>query len=121
MNQELKDLVIKEADNIKKFATKEEIGKLNFETLDPTHLKLCIYGQMTGDCDSDRARYLLNKCTKPYSMDIEKDSPRSNSKYFPNTHKRFSFSPIEYAISNHPKHNNQLIKYLKGEVETIFE
>jgi hypothetical protein len=46
-------------------ATEEEKGRLDLETLDPGHYELCVYGQMTGDCYSERALELLRLCGVP--------------------------------------------------------
>jgi len=42
-------------------ATQEEIKKLNFSQFDHTVRYACIYGQMTGNCDSVRAKQLTPK------------------------------------------------------------
>jgi len=46
---------------IRKKATQEEIKKLNFAKFDHKSTYACIYGQMTGDCKSDRANKLQPK------------------------------------------------------------
>lgn len=53
--------VMAELDNIKAKATKEEISNLNIEGFNHNHGSRCIYGQMTGDCDSRRAVMLAPK------------------------------------------------------------
>ena len=50
-----------EVEMLKKNATEKELGKLDFEDLDPHNAKLCIYGQMTGRCSSERAKILMDK------------------------------------------------------------
>lgn len=50
-----------EIDMLKKHATKKELNELNFKTFNPRYPDSCIYGQMTGGCDSGRARVLMNK------------------------------------------------------------
>lgn len=54
-------LVRDEIKSLKKNATKKEIAKLNFKSFSHTNSKVCIYGQMTGHCDSDRAMELIPK------------------------------------------------------------
>ena len=58
--------VTDEIENIKLYATDEEKQKLDFDTFDPDYLTTCIYGQLTGYCESDRAIKLIRKCCKRY-------------------------------------------------------
>lgn len=51
-----------EIEGIRTHAAIVEKEKLNFRRIDPTNEKLCIYGQMTGDCSSERAYELIEKC-----------------------------------------------------------
>lgn len=60
----LEELVIEEATNLKKYATKEELNKLNYETLNGGSVVNCIYGQMTDNCLSQRSQNLIIKCCK---------------------------------------------------------
>lgn len=62
MNKVLKELVIKEAQNLRKFAYKSELARLSAEHIDAEHSEKCVYGQMTGDCFSNRANNLIIKC-----------------------------------------------------------
>lgn len=55
--------VLTEVTNIKQYATAQEIANLDFEDLHPNHRNRCVYGQMTGDCNSERAAQLIEKCT----------------------------------------------------------
>ena len=52
--------VFHEINMLKTHATKDELAKLNFDTFDYNHVQKCIYGQMTGDCQSKRAKKLMN-------------------------------------------------------------
>ncbi len=61
--------VVQEVNNIKKYATKSEINKLDFDNLIPDSHSRCIYGQMTGDCRSSRASNLIYKSCKSYIND----------------------------------------------------
>lgn len=54
--------VVKECENIKKYATEEEIGRLRITNLDTHDNTSCIYGQMTGDCYGERGGELISKC-----------------------------------------------------------
>ena len=42
--------------------TDAEKKKLNFNELKPEYTKKCIYGQITGSCESDRAKELMDEC-----------------------------------------------------------
>lgn len=48
--------VITELKHIKRHATPEELNKLSFITFNKNNPCKCIYGQMTGNCDSTRAQ-----------------------------------------------------------------
>jgi hypothetical protein len=54
--------VKKEARALRKHATKEELANLDFESFNPIDEHRCVYGQMTGDCSSNRAHALIAKC-----------------------------------------------------------
>lgn len=58
--------VVAEAVNIKQNASTEEISKLDLNTIDPESYHSCIYGQMTGNCTSNRAHELIFKCAQRY-------------------------------------------------------
>jgi len=61
--------VIKEVKSLKKHATKRELSKLDFTTFNQQDPKECIYGQMTGDCESDRSKKLMDKsCIRVMSL-----------------------------------------------------
>lgn len=131
--QILKALVIAEAKNIRKNADKKELAKLSIDKLNPNSPLYCIYGQMTGDCYSERANDLIISCaTRVFDTCDAKDdlikesklngkpviyrggSPFSRPKYF---------SPIErfiYMKTNQKNGNNKaLIAFLKGETKTL--
>ncbi len=125
-SKELIELVIAEAKYLRENATKEK-DNLVFKHLNPLATDSCIYGQMTGDCFSDRAvELIVNACERVYKP-IHKPhiiDGKLNGK--PYAESRFDFwSPIEVFIfkSNNRKENNKrLIDYIKGETEAlIFE
>lgn len=116
-------LVMDEAKNLKKFATKEELDRLDIYTLDSNDKTKCIYGQTTGDCMSDRAIELIKKCAKRVyhaSPGSPGDSKKLNGS--PNKINRRGvaycinyFSPIEVFIDRADiKMNGKLIDYLQG-------
>jgi hypothetical protein len=109
--KEFEGFVKNEADGIRKYASSEEINRLDFTRIAPKSKSLCIYGQMTGDCYSARAYELLNLCTKPYSRTAHMVvKTRVESFETPR-----DFSPIEtYLCFADPKIKN-LVAYIKGE------
>ncbi len=116
----MQDLVKEEAKNLKKNANKEELQRLNFKNLISNDYKYCIYGQITGDCYSDRAEALIRSgCTRVYDA---KDTLNLGDSKVNGNHKSLDrdvfFSPIEVFIDqgiNQTNGNNEkLIKYLKG-------
>lgn len=66
---QLKDDVRKEAEALKVHATKEERERLDIDDIDPADQRKCIYGGMTGHCDSSRAIELISKCACKYVAD----------------------------------------------------
>jgi len=60
--QELIPLVKEETDKIKRFATEEEIAKLDEKKVNGSSRKSCVYGLMTGHCNSPRALELIALC-----------------------------------------------------------
>lgn len=118
ITRELKQLVINEATNLKKYASAEERARLDFGQLDGSHSSLCVYGQMTRNCYSFEAIKLLDLCTKPYSKDLEDKIPAIYGNFNPFFGRR-DFSPIEYYICQRKAKNKTLINFLKGETETL--
>ena len=51
-----------EAAALKQNATSEEIGNISLQSFNASEFSECIYGQMTGDCRSDRASQLILAC-----------------------------------------------------------
>lgn len=59
--QEFLEEVKREIEAIKKYATPEELSLLDIDRLDPSSSVNCIYGQMSFDCESHRAKTLMEK------------------------------------------------------------
>jgi len=124
-------LVIAEATKLKKNATPEEIADLDFEYLHPSQLDLCVYGQMTGNCFSDRAAELIKlSCKQIFDHNINRKEAdakmgdtygKLNGK--PLDDRSSYWSPIEVFICmprNQKNGNNKrLIDYLKGETKKL--
>ena len=126
MDKVLLSLVGQEAKNLKKYATKEEINKLNFGVLNPEHVMFCIYGLMTGHCFSERACNLINKCApRIYKQHCNEELYECELNGAPalGRSRNANFSPIECFISypkNETNGNNKiLINYLKGKRKTL--
>src|SRR5262245_41671762 len=60
--EQMKQLAIEEAIKLKKLITLAEAQRLNHISFNPNWKKDCIYGQLTGDCDSPRAYELIHQC-----------------------------------------------------------
>lgn len=109
--------VQKELEKIKEKATKEEISKLDFNSFRHDSQIACIYGQMTGDCDSPRAVEIKKKTFK------EIDGFGNNSGYsFKNQdfQKGKEFTALEkYLFMVDSTQHKALIQYLKGETNKI--
>lgn len=129
MKDVLEKLVTMEAKKLKSIATKDELNLLDFDRLDPECRSSCIYGQMTGNCNSSRAIDLIKKsCTQVYTKGPDAintfNGVKLNGK--PNNsrvgHNIAYFSPIEifiYKHENREQNNKILIEFLKGETKTL--
>jgi hypothetical protein len=112
--EQLKEDVTKEAEALRVHATKEERERLDFETLQPSNGNHCIYGQLCGVCDNDRAVELISACA-PVMY-------RQNRDGFCPTDKSLitsRWSPIEAYVCQAEANNANLISYLRGETETL--
>jgi len=124
----MRQLVIEEATNLRKYTTKKELKQLSFDKLDTQSRIACIYGQLTGNCDSSRARELMNRsCARVYKRNHHwgatiKDCS-VNGSITKEMSRTYFFSPIEVFIdqSRNKKNGNneQLIKFIKGEIDIL--
>lgn len=103
--------VKKEAMALRKHATKEELDRLDFYTLDPQSPTRCTYGQLSGDCDNDRASELIKACAPVLfaAHDFYAQYPLPIEKFL-----TYRWSPIEIYINRDYAKNKNLIDYLKG-------
>lgn len=137
--------VINEAIALREYATAEEREKLNFRNLNAGLSMLCVYGQMTGHCHSERAGELIQLCTPRYfkvyalsSMNpsVERIVSHANGEHVKDFLKErasqiddtmhrmpeLHFSAIEAFISLeplYPKQVKSLVKYLRGESDDL--
>jgi len=118
---------IKEIEALKLNATKKELAKLNFEDFDPTNMSQCIYGQITGSCESGRAKKLIKKGCKIFIgwhsvTDVTQEAEINLSK----TKKSrsylcayFYYSSLETFTFFTKKYNRNIISYLKGNTKNL--
>jgi hypothetical protein len=113
---QLKDGVRKEAAALLIHATNEERMRLDFETMRPFDPKRCIYGQMTGEFDNNRADELAKLCS-PFFVDgdIQSFTLINISETFID----FCWTPIQYYILGADANNENLIAFLRGETEAL--
>lgn len=132
--KDIKKEILEQADiealNLKTHAKKKELSLLDFEKLDPESKSSCIYGLMTGNCNSKRAKSLILKCAKKVLVkpDTTKSFRNSMNDYVLNgkpKRKREDemeyVSPIETVIFRYPEYNKKLIKFLKGERDYFYK
>jgi hypothetical protein len=127
--EQLKEDVRKEAEALRVHATKEELAKLNYSHLDTTDRRYCVYGQMTGNCYSQRSAELINNCAithfkeLPDTMEEMIIGVTEKPKYFLDTRidpwLQSTFSAIEAYILLPKANSANLISYLRGETETL--
>lgn len=123
---ELNKLVKQEAINLKKYATKEEIARLNFKDFQYQNAYGCIYGLMTGTCLSDRANDLIIKCCKKVYAPTQNCQSMFRYDELIKPHKvhwgrtlRFA-SPIEkWLFLVEGDLHKRLIQFIKGEIEEL--
>lgn len=129
-DQTLKKLIVEEAANLRIHATKKEIDNLSYDTLVGCSKTECIYGQMTGNCNSERAYELIKKCASKIYNHNENEGYYLNGKpYIPDQldqRSGFYFSPIELLVY-HNKYDStdrsieveNLVNFLKNKTNTL--
>lgn len=130
--------VKKEATALRQHATADEIHRLEVEDLDPSDVRACIYGQMTGNCTSLRASDLIFACCSRY-FDNDRDQcfidadeiihadkgtsageAQTANDLFEYRRKDLIFlSAIESYILIPKANVTGLVSYLKGETDTL--
>lgn len=110
--------VMKEINAIKKHATKEQIDKLNFKELRPSEYNNCIYGQMTGNCESKASLKLIRKCC---TRTVDAIGDLFQGSYTASRSKRTNenFSLLERFIYMESQNNEDIIAYLRGEKKEL--
>lgn len=134
--------VMHEIEMLKKHATKKEKEALNFATFDPFYENNCIYGQLTGNCRSERSKKLMDlACKRVMNLDnganellnqsFIKIVSKINGEYTGQTwiekyegdgyaYRNWSYlSALEGYINLSKAKNKQIIAYIKGEIDTL--
>lgn len=97
--------------NIRKNATDEEKGKLDFYSFVCDSSCDCIYGQMTGNCNSKRANILTPKSYKFLTR---------QPSVVPFLDKGKDYTALEkYLLIVKPVTHRKIIDYIKGEITTL--
>lgn len=124
-----------EIESIKLHATKKEKSRLNFKEFKPAYSEDCVYGQLTGDCRSERAIELIEKsCVRIWDLseknvDIDKikDASFEEAKSFLNgAFDKETFgdgcqylSALEGYIVLKRANNENILAYIKGETDKL--
>jgi hypothetical protein len=117
-----------EATHLRDNATKEEKSKLDFDELMVLNVSNCIYGQMTGNCNSYRAKELYTKkfdsMVSFYAKDIgavaKIANPMTEKEKAVRSYRGFGqYTPIELYVTSLAANNEGLIKYIKGINKTL--
>lgn len=133
---------------LKKHATEKELDKMDFNKLNSQHPEFCIYGQITGDCQSKRAKILMDKSCirvmdigggardllKKTFLEIKKGingknngqgwlndgGDRDHVSLFGKGSRDYRYlSVLEGYICTKGAKTEHIIQYLKGEIETL--
>lgn len=127
--EQLKEDVRKEAEALRVHATAAELEMIEFNSLKSDDRTACIYGLMTGDCYSERAAHLIDKCAITHFEGLPEDMEEV-SRYLTEKPKYFldtrvdpwlpsTFSAIESYICLPEADTANLIAYLRGETENL--
>ncbi len=140
----LKD-VKHEIDALKANATKDELAQLDIDTFNYRTQSSCIYGQLTGNCESNRAKELMNVSCKRVmhlvpkedvwtgagvdtitNSDIDDETFTINGEYKEEltwangrTGRYKYLSALEGYICTRGAKNKEIISYMKGEIDTL--
>ena len=118
LKKDFHQMVLEEANHLRKHATDEEKSNLDFDNLDILSPRYCIYGKMTGNCDSNRAIELYKKTLGGVQEEFKSFSEYKDHGTFEGSHYQFR-TPIEIYITIEGSKNEQLIKYIKGEIDSF--
>ena len=124
----LKELATIEVKNLKRCVTKEEIANLSIRRLDAEEANKCIYGQLTGHCNSPRSlQLILRCCTKVIDVRLKHEYILTSTdgasliKPYPAKWGRnfIYISPIESLIARDETAGAKIIDYLQGKSKRL--
>lgn len=145
ITEEIKELVVGEATNLRKYITPEEKERLDISSLDGSSASSCVYGQLTGNCYSDRARQLIQKCCERVYISnnghlkddlllngspIGKRRDKEDMNWLRKPNVEY-YSPIEVLLSKLSKDGevtiskdegspaDKLVKFIKGQTDSL--
>jgi len=99
-----------EINHLRKNATDEEKNRLNFDDFDYESKYRCIYGRLTGKCDSIRAVELYSKQLSCYSLHKDIKHKETGA----------TFTWLEsYLFHSNANTHKHIIKYIKGEIKEL--
>jgi hypothetical protein len=113
--------VAAEIKRIKRRATEDEINKLNFKGFKHWHADNCIYGQMTGVCNSKRAIEIMPKKYDRITADYDRMNSLNKAAFeHQDFNKGDSITALEKYLymCNKPTHKH-IIDFLKGKTDTL--
>ncbi|PHN06964.1 hypothetical protein [Flavilitoribacter nigricans] len=97
--------VIREIKALREHATAEEKERLDWHEFHPSSDENCIYGLMTGHCDSIRAKELAEIA--------------GNKKEIHPSGWVYKVSPLEVFIHDYDDFNFEILQYIKGEIDVL--
>lgn len=123
---------------LKQNASRSELRKLDFYRLDPSSKSRCIYGQLSGSCDNERAKELMDSsCIRVMNLpegevdangkDIDDPRFTINGEYSGQTWKpsmwgsrTYSYlSVLEAYIATKNANNKGILVWLRGETDNF--
>lgn len=139
--------VMHEINTLRTIATEKEIANLDFDSLNPIKTDTCIYGQLTGRCDSERAKELMDKaCIRVMNLNAGVEDFFKEGDFL-KEESRHTFSKISALVNGENKgqswvnnwtrrnykylsvlesyillkgaKNKQVLEYIKGEIDTL--
>ena len=117
--KKLQKLALQEAEKLREYATPEQKARLNVHTFNPQRERNCIYGLMTGSCETPAAHELARHCTTGlFDSEVVNDSWNRREYYNGRRRKRERgyFTPLEVYIYDNYKDGLELLQYIKGEI-----
>ena len=128
--------VLHEINMLKKHATKKEKVLLDFDRFNYDLKRNCIYGQLTGSCDSKKAEELMDKCcirvmNLPNGTSSIENRSISDKEFIINGknkgqgwwgvgNRRYAYlSALEGYICTKGAKNKEIINYIKGNTDKL--